>query len=146
MIDYVVVVGWWCCSSRSSIGRNMSLIPGINDYLPLFLGGVVLLVVCNAFERLLRMFRIDIQSSPRAGNVDDEEKIREGRSMVTKCECLTQPTHCCVGGTADRAILRRLRMTVMTVCVCVCLCSLFPPFLPNPHILPVSRLFSAFVS
>ncbi len=75
----------------SSVGQHMDLIPQINTYLPLVLVAIVLLVVCHAFERLMRLIGVDIKGAPTAGNVDDEEKIREGRALIRKggtvCPC-----------------------------------------------------------
>ena len=62
----------------------MDLIPQVNSYLPLMLVAIVLLVVCNAFEKLMRLIGIDIKGAPTAGNIDDEEKIREGRALIRK--------------------------------------------------------------
>jgi hypothetical protein len=69
---------------EKSVGKNMMLIPGINQYVPVIIGVFALLTLFDAFERTLRLFGIDQKGEPRKGNVEDEEKIEEGRSLVSR--------------------------------------------------------------
>ena len=67
-----------------SVGKHMDLIPAINTYMPLLLVAIVGLVICNAFEKFMGLLGIDVKGSPVKGNVEDEEKIREGRALIRR--------------------------------------------------------------
>jgi len=67
-----------------SVGKHMDLIPAINTYMPLMLVAIVGLVICNAFEKFMGLLGIDVKGSPVKGNVEDEEKIREGRALIRR--------------------------------------------------------------
>ena len=81
-------------SHCSSVGQNMTLFKGMNVYIPVIIGGFALLTLLNVFERTLRLFGVDQRGAPRKGNVEDEDKISDGKSLIARG--MWQPPGCLV--------------------------------------------------